>query len=145
MYVSKLLLGTEFKNYFYHISQGAVSKSLWPSGIIWRHRSGSTLAQVMACCLMAPSHYLNHCWLIIRKVLWHSRESIFHKIWWHPSEKNKIENCIFETTSRYRRDQWVKAADDDAGKLQSVFLKRLYLLHICIFSFFLFNASLTTI
>ena len=39
----------------------------------------------------------------------------------------------------------VKAADDDAGKLQSVFLKRLYLLHICIFSFFLFNASLTTI
>ena len=40
---------------------------------------------------------------------------------------------------------YVKAADDDAGKLQSVFLKRLYLLHICIFSFFLFNASLTTI
>ena len=39
----------------------------------------------------------------------------------------------------------VKAADDDAGKLQSVFLKRLYLLHICIFSFFLFNESLTTI
>ena len=43
------------------------------------------------------------------------------------------------------RPQWVKAADDDAGKLQSVFLKRLYLLHICIFSFFLFNASLTNI
>ena len=39
----------------------------------------------------------------------------------------------------------LKAADDDAGKLQPVFLKRLYLLHICIFSFFLFNASLTTI
>ena len=28
-------------------------------------RYGSTLAQVMACCLMAPSHYLNQCWLII--------------------------------------------------------------------------------
>ena len=40
---------------------------------------------------------------------------------------------------------WLKAADDDAGKLQPLFLKRLYLLHICIFSFFLFNASLTTI
>ena len=39
----------------------------------------------------------------------------------------------------------IKAADDDAGKLQPVFLKRLYLLHICIFSFFLFTASLTTI
>ena len=41
------------------------------------HRSGSTLAQVMACCLTAPSHYLNQCWLIIRKVLWHSSEGIF--------------------------------------------------------------------
>ena len=32
--------------------------SWWPSDAIWRHRSGSTLAKVMACCLMAPSHYL---------------------------------------------------------------------------------------
>ena len=36
---------------------------LWPSDTIWRHRSGSALAQVTACCLMAPSHYLNQCWL----------------------------------------------------------------------------------
>ena len=35
--------------------------SLWPGDTIWRHRSGSTLAQVMACCLMAPSHCLNQC------------------------------------------------------------------------------------
>ena len=28
------------------------------------HRSGSTLAQVMAWCRQAPSHYLNQCWLI---------------------------------------------------------------------------------
>ena len=35
----------------------------------------------------------------------------------------------------------VKAADDDAGKLQPVFLKRLYLLHICIFSFFFFSTQ----
>ena len=41
---------------------------LWPSDAIWRQRSGSTLAQVMACYLTAPSHYLNQCWLIIRKV-----------------------------------------------------------------------------
>ena len=27
------------------------------------HRPGSTLAQVMACCLTAPRHYLNQCWL----------------------------------------------------------------------------------
>ena len=41
--------------------------SLWPSDAIWRQSSGSTLAQVMACCLMAPSHYLNRHWLIISK------------------------------------------------------------------------------
>ena len=46
--------------------------SLWPSGVIWRQRSGSTLTQVMACCLTAPSHYLNQCWLIISEVNWHS-------------------------------------------------------------------------
>ena len=39
--------------------------SLWPSDVIWWHRSGSTLAQVMACCLMAPSHYLSQCLIII--------------------------------------------------------------------------------
>ena len=54
--------------------------SLWPSDTIWRQRSGSTLAQVMACCLMAPSHYLNQCWLIISKVQWHSSECNFKEI-----------------------------------------------------------------
>ena len=39
-----------------------------PSDAIWRQRYGSTLAQVMACCLTAPSHYLNQCWLIISKI-----------------------------------------------------------------------------
>ena len=39
--------------------------SLWPSNTIWRQGSRSTLAQVMACCLTAPSHYLNQCWLNI--------------------------------------------------------------------------------
>ena len=42
--------------------------SLWPSETIWWYRSGSTLAQVMACCLTAPSHYLNQCWLIIGSI-----------------------------------------------------------------------------
>ena len=32
--------------------------SLWPKDAIWWHKFGSTLAQVMACCLMAPSQYL---------------------------------------------------------------------------------------
>ena len=51
--------------------------SLWPNDAICRHRSGSILAQVMACCLTAPSHYLNQCWLIISKVQWHSSKGNF--------------------------------------------------------------------
>ena len=46
-------------------------------GLVKRNRSGSTLAQAMACCLTAPSHYLNQSWFIINGVLWHSHESIF--------------------------------------------------------------------
>ena len=51
--------------------------SLRPSEAIWRDRSESTLAQVMACCLMAPSHYLSICWFPISDILWHSHESNF--------------------------------------------------------------------
>ena len=37
----------------------------------------STLAQVMACCLTAPSHHLNQCWPIISEVKWHSYSGNF--------------------------------------------------------------------
>ena len=39
--------------------------SLWPSDVLWLHRSGSTLAQVMARYLTAPSHYLKQCWFFL--------------------------------------------------------------------------------
>ena len=35
------------------------------------------LAQVMACCLTAPSHYLNQCWRIITEAKWCSSEGNF--------------------------------------------------------------------
>ena len=54
-----------------------VWNSLWPSDVIWRQGSRSTLAQTMACSLMAPNHYLNQCWLRISEVLWHSPDSNF--------------------------------------------------------------------
>ena len=53
--------------------------SLWPCDAIWRQRSVSTLAQVMACCLTAPSHYLNQCWLVISEVQWYSYSGNFTK------------------------------------------------------------------
>ena len=35
--------------------------SLWPSDAIWRQRTRSTLVQVLACCLTAPSLNLKQC------------------------------------------------------------------------------------
>ena len=43
----------------------------------WRHISGSILAQIMPCCLMVLSHYLNQRPLLINDVMWHSSESNF--------------------------------------------------------------------
>ena len=58
---------------YIYIIKGEIN-SLWPSDTIWRYRSRSTLAQEIACCLTAPSHYLTLCWLIFSKVLWLSSE-----------------------------------------------------------------------
>ena len=61
----------------WHVFGDYVFNSLWPSDAIWRQGSKSALVQVMACCLTAPSHYLNQCWLIITKVQWCSSEGNF--------------------------------------------------------------------
>ena len=56
---------------------GNLLNPLWPSDAIWRHRYWSTLAQVMACCLTAPSLYLNQCWLTISTDQWHLSKGNF--------------------------------------------------------------------
>ena len=84
-----------------------VFNSLWPSYVIWRHRSGSTLAQVMVCCLTAPSHYLNQCWHVISKVLRHSSEGIIMRRSEDTNQWNKIENSIFRIAFGSPRGQWV--------------------------------------
>ena len=43
---------------------------------MWWQISGSTLAQVMACCLATPSHYLKQSWLVTSKVPGHLSEDI---------------------------------------------------------------------
>ena len=44
---------------------------------MWRRISRSPLAQVMVCCLSAPSHYLSQYWFIIGNVPWNSNEINF--------------------------------------------------------------------
>ena len=70
--------------------------SLGPSDAIWHWISWSTLVQVMARCLMAPSHYLNQCWLIISKVLWHSSEDIIIRRFEDTNQSSKIEKWHFQ-------------------------------------------------
>ena len=70
---SKVFCGIQLRA----ISHEVLINSLWPSDAIWRQGSRSTLVQVMACCLTAPSHYLNQCWLSTTKVQWCSSEGKF--------------------------------------------------------------------
>ena len=42
--------------------------SLWRGVTIWCHITWSTLVQTMTWCLLAPSYYLNRCWLLSTEV-----------------------------------------------------------------------------
>ena len=42
---------------------------LWPSDTIWLHISGSTLTQVLACCLTTWTHCMNQCRYLIKRVI----------------------------------------------------------------------------
>ena len=82
--------------------------ALWPSDAIWQHRSWSTLAQIVAWCLTAPSQYLNKCWLLINEVLGHSPESSFAVSAEATIHYNEFENYTFKNTAASPRVQWVK-------------------------------------
>ena len=49
------------------------------SDSIWSQRFDSALVQLMACCLIAQSHYLNQCWLLINEVVfrWEHASSLW--------------------------------------------------------------------
>ena len=68
---------------------------------IWWHRSGgATNAQVKACCLMAPIHYLNRCWLITSEVQWQSLEENF--------TRDTTAINLFKISFKSLRGQWAK-------------------------------------
>ena len=92
---------------FLEINSSTRFNPLKPSDAIWRHRSGSTLAQVMACCRTAPSHYLNQCWLIINGVLWYSPCNNFTGSACDISSWYEFENYNFEIMATSPRCQWV--------------------------------------
>ena len=93
---------------FIACNNAIVINSLRPSDAIWRQRTGSTLAQVMACCLSAPSHYLNQCWFIIIKVQWCSSEGK-SRLRYHSHQSLKLVYKLFSRILlKSPRGQWVK-------------------------------------
>ena len=80
--------------------------SLRPSDAIWWHRTVSTLAQMMACCLMAPRKYLNQYWLIISQIMYHSHETDF-TLSVHATSLYEFQSHTFEITATFSRGQWV--------------------------------------
>ena len=95
--------------YFLACLEVSCLNSLGPSHAIWRQRSGSTFAQVMACCLMTSRHYLNQCWLIIDNVEWHSSKASSQEIT-QPSITEIIWIIKYLKISfKFPRGQWVKS------------------------------------
>ena len=94
-----------------------LNNSLWPGDAIWRQGFGSTLAQVMACCLTAPSHYLNQCWLIISEAQWHSLWQFYKRCLYHQSLKSvwKMHVWNFIQISQGPMSWW------DANKCVGIF------------------------
>ena len=105
--ISNRVLTLQDKKVLVSHTEGFQLNSLWPSDTIWQHRFGSALAQVMACCLTAPSHYLNQCWLTISKIQWHPSESNFTRDTSGISLWHWLENCLFKILLKSPRGQWV--------------------------------------
>ena len=98
--------------------------SLRPSDVIWQHRSGSTLAQVMTCCPTAPSHHRNHHWgplalswgQIHHNSMGYCKKDVTPLLMhWsyvflaitHRTHFKLFEHYICENTATSPRDQWV--------------------------------------
>ena len=64
----------------------------------------------MAYCLIAPSHKLNQCLILINEVMWHAPESNFSQGDVHATItilRNEFENHTYEIISRNLKDQCV--------------------------------------
>ena len=73
-----------------------VLNSLWPGDAIWRHGTRSTLAQVMVCCLTAPSHYLNQCWLsLVGSLVIHLRALLLDDVM-IPINKTRLKIAVLK-------------------------------------------------
>ena len=106
--------GTEARIFWKNFVNTITSNVLAPCVslvIPYGDRYGSTLAQVMAYCLTAPSHYVNQCWLTIKGVVCYSPESISVCISNRNAQElnpyNVFRDYIFKVIAASSRGQWV--------------------------------------
>ena len=64
-YTTKFYLGITHLKLLPHLPE---DNSLWPSDVIWQYISGSTFAQIMACCLTTQSLYLDQSWRLLASI-----------------------------------------------------------------------------
>ena len=95
------------------------------------HSSESTMAQVMACCLTAPSHYLNQCWLIFSEDLNDSPVGNFTGSAQDTYPWYEFGDYWFDITAPSLRGQWVNPlhAKFFRGNI-NIYLHFMSLLHI---------------
>ena len=81
--------------------------TLWTGDAMWHNRTGSTLAQVMACCLTALNHNMYQCWLIISKVQWKPLDGFFTRHTPAINYYNYLEINLSQISFKSPRGQWV--------------------------------------
>ena len=97
--------------------------SLWPSDATWRSygdcdaiwRSGSTLVQVIDCCLTAPIHCLNRNW-IIKLSTWNAHEGNHYKTKAMSSRGHWVNTLRPKQNGRYYADdifKWIFLNEND--------------------------------
>ena len=95
--------------------------------LIWRHRSESTLTQIITCWLMGPSHYLNQCWVIINEVLWHSPKTNSQEVLKISIRKLDLKNTLTKSRLHLSGDNKLRLDDMLAsvpGKVMSHWFRR---------------------
>ena len=100
----------------YGVTRPQWVNTLWPSDDIWCHRTWSTLVKVMACCLITPSHYLTHWWLIVKwtpgnNIHWNYNQHLnfyWRKCIWKSHLQNAIQSKQLYHIMVTCRTEWLK-------------------------------------
>ena len=85
--------------------------TLFPSNAICLHISRTKLAQLMACCLTAASHYLNQYWLPIDGPLWHVPERNWTRSWQEFNLWHEWENTLLHSFATYSEANVLRLLD----------------------------------